>query len=368
MNIESIRWGSYKNYEGPWTPGEVPYELPDKPTEAEKIMRVITATEGGRYDAVNMYDSCLWTAGIIQWCNRAPQRSVDSLMGQMVDEAKDALKPLIELASERGYTFEGGTFSLDGREVKDVASQQRLYFLNSPGEKGAWKEEDKAWAKRWCIATQRVLADPRTHWLQVSFTLSRMEAHFPFEAGKELIQKAPRTNLGQAWKALYLSFAANNPAKAAKAVEAALRDVVWKPWSEPWLASMARHLTFDPGISIYPQRYNKIRPVIEKLWGVNLPDTAQELEVLKKELGASERWLDVLEVQRALIALGFDLGPRGADGVFGKKSRAALMTLEKGSGMVPTEFQDGMPDQYTLPALEAVLRKHGLEQLLDGQS
>lgn len=364
MKIEDIRWGSYKNFEGPWCAGEAKYALPKDPSEEERIMYVITATEGGRYDAVNMYDVCLWTAGIIQWCNRAPQRSVDKLMGVVARAAPDALAPLRELAGERGYMLRGGDFYLGQGMVDDVKEQQRLYFLGASGEKGGWKSEDKEWAKRWCLATQQVLSDPRTHRAQVQYTLPRMVKFFAYKAGKELFHKAPKSPIGQAWRALYLSFAANNPAKAAEAVEEATRDSAGKmePWTESWLANMARHLTFDPGISIYPHRYNKIRPVIEKLWGVDLPDTASDVAEWKEKLAIAERWLDPLEMQRALIALGFDLGPKKADGVPGKKTRDALLQLEKVTG-VPEEHQDGMPDQYTLPRLEKALQKYGIEQL-----
>lgn len=364
MNIEDIRWGSYKNFEGPWTSGEVKYALPKSPSEEEKIMAVITATEGGRYDAVNMYDVCLWTAGIIQWCNRAPQRSVDKLMGAVALEAPAAMAPLKELADERGYVMRGGDFYLSGSMVSDIEEQKKLYFQGSTGEKKGWQDEDKEWAKRWCLATQQVLSDPKTHQAQVKYTLTRMVKFFAYKTGKELLTRAPRSPLGQAWKALYLSFAANNPAKAAEAVEEAVRDSTGKlePWTEPWLANMARHMTFDPGISIYPHRYNKIRPVIEKLWGVDLPDTAADVAGWGEKLGIAERWLDPLEMQRALIALGFDLGPKGADGVPGKKTRDALLQLEKVTS-VPEEHQDGMPDQYTLPRLEKAIQKYGIEHL-----
>jgi hypothetical protein len=364
MNIEDIRWGSYKNFEGPWTAGEAKYKLPEKPSEEEMIMAVITATEGGRYDAVNMYDSCLWTAGIIQWCNRAPQRSVDKLIGVVARAAPSSLGPLKELAGERGYVMRGGDFYVGGSMVDDVGEQKKLYFQGSTGEKKQWQDEDKEWAKRWCLATQQVLADSRTHQAQVKYTLTRMVKFFAYKAGKEVLSSAPKSPVGQAWKALYLSFAANNPAKAAAAVEEAVRDSAGRmePWTEPWLANMARHLTFDPGISIYPHRYNKIRPVIEKLWGVDLPDTAADVAKWREELKISEQWLDPLEMQRALIALDFDLGPKGADGVLGKKTRDALLHLERVTG-VPEEHQDGMPDRYTLPRLEKALQKYGIEHL-----
>lgn len=40
-----------------------------------------------------------------------------------------------------------------------------------------------------------------------------------------------------------------------------------------------------------------------------------------------------LEVQRALIALGYDLGPAGADGIMGRRSIAAVAEFQKNKGL-----------------------------------
>lgn len=51
--------------------------------------------------------------------------------------------------------------------------------------------------------------------------------------------------------------------------------------------------------------------------------------------------------QRALSARGYDLGPSGADGVWGPKSRAALEAFQRDSGLDPTGHKD--------PASQALL-------------
>ena len=68
--IQTVRWGSYGGYEGPYCPGlmKIPVADPDSPLEY-KIASVIGATEGGHYDAVNMYDRCILTVGYNQWCD-----------------------------------------------------------------------------------------------------------------------------------------------------------------------------------------------------------------------------------------------------------------------------------------------------------
>lgn len=363
--LQDVRWGSYDKYEGPWTTGSELYKLPSRSTDAEKFMAVVTATEGGRYDAVNMYDVCLWTAGIIQWCNRPPQFSVDNLMGKVYEADPALLGPLTSLAKERGYSFglRGAAYRFyKTSSIDTVPLQQALYFKEASGEKGSWGSEDKAWARRWCLATAQVLAQEGAKTAQVAYTAPKMES-FAFKAGRELLRRAPTTPVGYAWRAMYLSFAANNPSKAAAAAEAAQRETTGRvpEWSAEWLVVMARHLTFDPGVSIYPHRYNKIRPVIESLWGVDLPDTADGIAALVQS-GVASKWMDPVEIQRALVALGYDLGPSGADGNFGGMTREALRRFEATTS-IPAEFQDGMPDKYTLPELEKALERKGAQEL-----
>lgn len=367
MELSDIRWGSYQQYEGPWTLGEVCYTLPANPTDEEKIMAVITATEGGKVDMVNMYDACLWTCSIIQWCNRAPQHAVDDLLTYiLVEHGAAYCEPLFALASTRGYTFKclngkGRFHEARGTAVVTPHQQQDLYFGGSSGLKGQWHETDKAWARQWCLASAQTFGGTEeARQAAVAYTAPKVLTYFSFGAGKDVLEQMPDSATGHAWRALYLSFAANNPARAARAVQSAQADMALEPWTEPWLVNMARHLTFDAGISIYPHRYNKVRPVIEDLWGVGLPETSKDLA--NWQPGFSERWFDPTEVQRALKALGYDLGPRGVDGDFGRKSKTALQEFETDAG-IPSEYRDGMPDRYTLPELEKALEAKGLQEL-----
>jgi hypothetical protein len=66
VDKSQIKWGEYKNYEGPYFIGSVPFSLSSNPSDDEKILAVITATEGGCYDSINMYDSCILSSGLIQ--------------------------------------------------------------------------------------------------------------------------------------------------------------------------------------------------------------------------------------------------------------------------------------------------------------
>lgn len=362
----NIYWGSYKNFEGPWARGSQRFTLSGTPTPNEEIMSVITATEGGTYDAVNMYDVCLWTVGVIQWCNRAPQFSVDDMLGQVVEAGSDGLKPLEALAIERSYTFRkvGAKYRFvrGGNAVDSVEEQQKLYFLNASGAKGSWDEESKAWARRWATASIKVWESASARKVQLDFTAKRVLT-FAYGTGKQLMAEMPDTNIGRAWRAMYLSFAANNPAKAAASVAASVKQTqgVMTPWTEPWLANMAYMLTTNPGIAIYPIRYNAIRPVVEKIYGVNLPDYAKELTEWSAK-NFQGRWYDPKELQMALVALGYDIGPEGATGVIDSKTVRALKEFEVDAG-VPVEYQDGCLDIFTARALEKALEENGTASL-----
>lgn len=58
--------------------------------------------------------------------------------------------------------------------------------------------------------------------------------------------------------------------------------------------------------------------------------------------------MDVAEIQRTLIARGYDLGPSGADGDAGPKTIAAVTAFQRAAGLVP----DGIVGEKTEKALQ----------------
>lgn len=60
--------------------------------------------------------------------------------------------------------------------------------------------------------------------------------------------------------------------------------------------------------------------------------------------------MDVAEIQRALIARGYDLGPAGADGDAGPKTIAAVTAFQRAAGLVA----DGIAGPLTIKALQKV--------------
>lgn len=362
-----IGWGSYRSYEGPYYKGKHRYTLPGGPTENDRIIAVITATEGGAYDAFNGYDGCGWTSGLIQWIEKG-QYSVSDMLGAVAASHPALLSPVHAQGENTGYRFQkcgnqyrfckGGALWVD-----TLDEQLELFYMGGTGKKGTWSDAAKTYAKEWAAAISTVWENTQAQFVQVSYTAKRLNG-FMMPTAAALFKTMPDTPVARAFRSAYLSFAANNPTRAQDAIRSILNITTKPAWSKDWVVQMLQALTFQSGVAIYPHRYECIRPVLEKLYGVDLPDFAKELKDWSQLTGIPGG-VDTTKVQKALLALGYDLGPRKADGVYGDKTRTAVLELERNSGTVPVECQDGMVDVYTWPAMQKALADKGLEFSFD---
>jgi hypothetical protein len=349
-----VTWGSYQGREGPMFRGTRRFQLPSPATEEQRLVAVFTSVESGRADALNFYDKCLVSSGYIQLCE-SPWFGTSSLLGAIAERDPDLLDPLKPALEASGAEFRKTTRGkwrfhfLDPRgEVDTAAEQQQLFLLNSTGLKGSWDEASKTHAKGWVAALANVLAQDEADKVQMAYVATRMKGFATAPARKILFDDTPSTGWAGAARAIFLSFAGNLPGVAAQQLEAAVNEKPGPKWTKDWTIHLARRLTFGPNIAIYPARYNAIRPVVERLYGVDLPDFAGELKAWTADMGMDPgtTWGDVLdekvptfttvkEVQQLLVDLGYDLGPAGADGKFGAKTRAALMTFQGLNGLTP---------------------------------
>jgi hypothetical protein len=343
--ISKIGWGSYGGYEGPWYQGSVPYALPTnrEPTFLEKVGAVITVTEGGKLDAYNGYDRCVATIGFIQWGEACAAGRPVSRMVTMV-RATDAtwVDTLLGEARLRVSTLAPIIVTLDN-DTPSIAQT----FLATTGKVGSYNDSTKAYAKRVAAVLATLFADPRSHRAQYDYTMPKL-LDFAFGDARKILFPANfrETSWEGALRAIYLSFAANLPAIAAKRID---RNTLSK---DPKTAciELARRLTFEPGIAIYPGRYDKIRPVVEKLFGVDLPDFAKDLQAFHANQPHLDAFPTIKSWQTALIALGYDLGPAGADGKYGSKTREALEEFQRVNDLEP----DGLIGRLTLAKLYEV--------------
>lgn len=345
-----IAWGRYQAYEGPFFRGTTRYTMPTKPTENHRRMAVLTATEGGRADAINMYDRCIVSVGFIQFCE-AKYFLTSGLLGAIAEKDPTLLQPLSPALGASGADFvktPRGRWRFqfhDGRgEVDTGQEQEQLFLLHSNGHRGTWDEESRVHAKLWAACLANMLSQPAAVETQVNYVASRMTM-FAMPEAKQILFKDPATNDGWvgAMRAGFLSFAGNLPAVANKHLKIALQSAPGAKWSKDWCVHVLKELTFGPKIAIYPQRYNAIRPVLEHLYGVDLPDMAKELEEWKAhfdaevEVPASKEepdFTDPPQIQAFLMAMGYDLGPAGADGILGRKTKEALRTFQSLHGLV----------------------------------
>jgi murein L,D-transpeptidase YcbB/YkuD len=337
-----IGWGSYQEYEGIFFRGTKALVLPSNPTESQRILQVVTSTEGGRADALNGYDRAVISTGFIQFAE-SPYFLVSKLLGAIAERDPGLLKPLQPALSASGATF-GKTargswrfqFSDARGEVDTATEQQQLFLLHSNGHKGSWDDASKAHAKLWAASMANTLAQEAAIAVQVDYTASRLLGFATANAQAALFKDAAKSDgwVG-AMRAGYLSFAANLPAVAGQHLDIAMKSTLAPKWSKDWCIHLFKELTFGPKIAIYPARYQAIRPVIEKLYGVDLPDFAADLAKWTEEMtkdnpvGETEpNFFNLREVQAFLIGMGFDLGPAGADGILGSKTKGAILTFQ----------------------------------------
>lgn len=302
ITLDKVRWGKYKQYEGPYCHGERKFILPKVPSLSDKLIYVITQTEGGTYDAVNLYDSCICSCSLIQLCDRF--HLVSRLLGAVASElgVNAIIEPLREALNLSKAMFKQNKnkqwrFFIGEEECSTEQKLQELYLGGSSGRCGDWTDAQRHHAKTWVVGLAKIWDNPKACDVQVKFIASRLFSFVMPETKKILFADDDWNTWKGAIKAAYLSFAANNPKLASDNFLVALRTTDALIWSPEWCIHVLKQLTFGPNITIYPNRYNKIRPVLEVLFNItDLPKTSDDLKAhttvvistLEKETGNSE--------------------------------------------------------------------------------
>lgn len=375
--MSEILWGKYGGYYGPYFRGTVPYQNSNRfPTWKDKTVAVISATEGGRYDAINMYDRCIITGGLIQYCE-AGIYLLSGLLVELMKRSATSITPVLEMAGRLGYEFnripDRSSGKLvwrfhklgDPKSAIDTREAQQDFFLGCSGREGDWggsNSPQRAKAMAWARAFADVLQHPVSPIVQNDKAAEDItKFYMPFAVDYLLKDKGdttrPTSNNMDAAIAIYSSFAANLPSVAASQLEKFSTSTRYPKYSKLWLEQMCWYLTFGPKIPIYAGRYNSIRPVVERLFGVDLPDFAEDLLATQVNAQAitTAGVYDLstsFGLQQALIDLGYDLGPRGADGIVGPKTKAAIVAFQTAQKLVP----DGIVGPKTTAALISAVK------------
>jgi hypothetical protein len=355
MDATEVGWGKYKNWRGPFIRGTQRYFDPSDMTESDRIVGVTSATETPFYDGTNCYDGQIITSTIIQTIERA-YYGVSGVLGEVADAAPEVIEEFHDRIAERGLIFNKNSrgryrfFFKSGDEVDTLEEQRRAFHLHSTGAVGTWDDASKEWAKEMAAAVASVWAYPSAQAVQRKFAARKIRL-YAFKDSKKVVDGAPDTAVGRAFVAAYLSFAVNNPTRANKHLGIGTASFDGAAWTLDWLIHVLKELTFGPRIAIYPHRYDAIRKPLERYYGLDLPDFAQELkqwqadmemdpasreDILDEDLkgkGKEPTFTTTREIQQLLHDMGYDLGPAGVDGREGSKTRDAIMTFQRLNGL-----------------------------------
>lgn len=296
VTVEDIKWGFYDEYEGPYFKGnQYPQIVNASSSELDKLMTVLVATESGwAYDAVNMYDRMIVSIGLIQF-GEMGQYSVSDMLGKVAEDCgvSVVLDPLSGSLNDSNATFKKNSlgkwrffFNDERGEVNNV-DKQRALFLGCSGRRvrqknksdhaDSWTPELRVKAIRWAAALANVWSTPCARASQLDFVKKRLTWFLLPDAKKILFGKDAVGARAMALQAIYTSFAGNNPLIAKNALVTAVKESKAEKWSEAWSWTIMRHLVFDSKIAIYPARFDKIKPIVERLWNVRLPNSSSIL-------------------------------------------------------------------------------------------
>lgn len=272
---DRVQWGSYGGTSGPMFLGLLRYELPKTADVQDRCLYVVTSTEGATYDAVNMYDQCIVSLGLIQWAGA----SVDRLLGQIVDKCGYSVidAALGEAFHEYGVGFVkhgdgkwGFIESETGKAITTKQDRQRVFW----GCDGvSWTPDAKKRAKVWAAAFANVWLDPGARQIQVQWTKPKLKDFLLPQVEKVLFDGSQGPE-HDALRAACMSYAANNPAKLGEMFAVGVKRAETAglvKWSRDWTCSILKSIVVESTWKIWPARWTKVQPACKIAFGVDLP-------------------------------------------------------------------------------------------------
>lgn len=364
-----LGWGSYKGFTGYFFRGQYAYHLPGSPTPDQKRYLVCSATESAGASAFNGYDSCGWSLGRYQITELCSGWLVTNLLGRVQEQVPGALDGLLEASRAKGYDFvqqktRWGSWTWrdkDGPISRSESAARRFFSGNSNGRVGSWSRGDlnARHAADLIVPLVNIWDNEDARRVQDEFLLPRLKT-FVMPQAKWLIDLKPSSNIIECAQAAFLSFSLNRSTTAADMLALCMKRTPYTVGTKEWLIELLKTLTFEPKIAIYPERYgstkNKghgIRAVLERLYSIDLPDFAEELAVWQADMPqqGTRDLSTTAAIQQALIDLGLDLGPAGADGKAGAKTQLAVMAFQRQNNLQV----DGVIGPKTLAKLQEKL-------------
>ena len=283
VNIKDLSWGSYGGYEGCAYYGRNFYTATPADDFNTKCFAVVASSEGA-LSSVNMYDRGIISVGAIQWTELTDNK-VSEMIGFVAQEygvelVMKHLKPALDMS---GATFRQNAagkyrFFIGSVEVRGETFARQL-FCGGSGRVGTWTDASRLQARTWCAAVATLFQDPDAMRGQIDFTSPQLRPRFitPTVAGLLFGPDSSEVGWSGAVKAFAVAYGVNLPAIVSRVIPLVVASSKYPKWSREWSLDVIKGLVFLSGIKIWPARYNANRPLIEKLFGVELPKTAIEL-------------------------------------------------------------------------------------------
>ena len=256
INPSQITFSSYDKFEGPYFRGTIPYTLPESPDFWDKVLAAVAATEG-KLDSINGYDKCIISVSMIQFCE-ANYFLTSKLLSHIAEKmgANAVTGPLSDALKMSNATFkkfdEGWRFQfLDERgKVKTSDDQRALFFHSASGLKGTWNGEQKHHACVWAAGLASIWSDRTAQELQVRYIKAYLPNFTTSMVKSDLFDDPSTGKWVDVARAVYTSFAANNPANAARMYARFTASTKFTKFSPEWTICLIKELTFGPNISI----------------------------------------------------------------------------------------------------------------------
>lgn len=303
--IKDIGWGTYLDREGPRYIGNKHFVMPQNPTFDQKVMSVISASEG-LASSINMYDRAILSCGFIQWIELG-QYSVSNMIGYVaetcgIELVEQHLHPALLMSKATFKKTDQGLWRFhipdpNGNEVVvNTETLSRYMFTRSSSKIGTWSETNKLWAKCWAASIADLFEDDAAVAAQVAWTVPQLKANFVLRQGKAIVFEEGSSYDGYAGviKALLIAYGVNLPAVAERVIATAAARSTFPKWTKQWCLDLAHDLALTSGISLWPGRYNYKRPALEAAFGVELPKNASELALrawANEPLGTGSPWV-----------------------------------------------------------------------------
>lgn len=343
VSPDDVEWGQYGGFEGPLFKGKQKV-VEDVKVNTPMLFKALAATaaaeSGAHYDAVNMYDAGICSVGAIQVIEGRGVLGVSDLLGEvMLSDSRSSFHELYPIFSMTGYRLSRvDVLGITGKATRffapdpeggivDTEARVREMLFGSPnvGRKGTWKDENISRAKEWCACIASVFQHPEAITIQRQFIARRLKSYIMGDTEKVLFGDTLRGATDEDmefFRVVFLSFAVNAPVATSNAF---LYSYSKRKDFVSCLDVFIRRMLIC-GPPFYPDRLRKVLKALS-----HLPPYYQLISRLDDMLnGFDETGITVKRTQSALKTLGYDIGPSGADGIMGTKTKKALAAFATG--------------------------------------